>query len=264
MQDKKRSYIKYYMKKYGLSCKRLRQIKELKHIKGLKQKRKSRELLNQYKNVRISDNVRTIGVAGLCDSAGATYVTIMLAVFFTSVLKRKTAVAGDIKTYVLMKEQMCAGRTVRCKKMVSRHAYSINGIDFYGVLNDNSFNILKDNYDIVIIDIDFGDAKDTFARMTATLAGCDKKMLIGSMLPWKFKECIKKIERMGRFLHIKGLTMYTLTNGTKENEQLLQDYGVKVELTPIERNPFMISGENIHWFMKLLVPSYKGYNGEIR
>ena len=234
------------------------------HIKGLKQKRKSRELLNQYKNVRISDNVRTIGVAGLCDSAGATYVTIMLAVFFTSVLKRKTAVAGDIKTYVLMKEQMCAGRTVRCKKMVSRHAYSINGIDFYGVLNDNSFNILKDNYDIVIIDIDFGDAKDTFARMTATLAGCDKKMLIGSMLPWKFKECIKKIERMGRFLHIKGLTMYTLTNGTKENEQLLQDYGVKVELTPIERNPFMISGENLHWFMKLLVPSYKGYNGEIR
>lgn len=260
----KRSYIKYYMKKYGLSCKRLRQIKELKQIKGLKQKRKSRELLNQYKNVRISDNVRTIGVAGLCDSAGATYVTIMLAVFFTSVLKRKTAVVGDIKTYVLMKEQMCAGRTVRCKKMVSRHAYSINGIDFYGVLNDNSFNILKDNYDIVIIDIDFGDAKDTFARMTATLAGCDKKMLIGSMLPWKFKECIKKIERMGRFLHIKGLTMYTLTNGTKENEQLLQDYGVKVELTPIERNPFMISGENLHWFMKLLVPSYKGYNGEIR
>ena len=163
-----------------------------------------------------------------------------------------------------MKEQMCAGRTVRCKKMVSRHAYSINGIDFYGVLNDNSFNILKDNYDIVIIDIDFGDAKDTFARMTATLAGCDKKMLIGSMLPWKFKECIKKFERMGRFLHIKGLTMYTLTNGTKENEQLLQDYGVKVELTPIERNPFMISGENLHWFMKLLVPSYKGYNGEIR
>ena len=125
-------------------------------------------------------------------------------------------------------------------------------------------NILKDNYDIVIIDIDFGDAKDTFARMTATLAGCDKKMLIGSMLPWKFKECIKKIERMGRFLHIKGLTMYTLTNGTKENEQLLQNYGVKVELTPIERNPFMISGENLHWFMKLLVPSYKGYNGEIR
>ena len=150
---------------------------------------------------------------------------------------------------------MCAGRTVRYKKMVSRHAYSINGIDFYGVLNDNSFNILKDNYDIVIIDIDFSDAKDTFARMTATLAGCDKKMLIGSMLPWKLKECIKKIERMGRFLHIKGLTMYTLTNGTN---------GVKVELTPIERNPFMISGENLHWFMKLLVPSYKGYNGEIR
>ena len=58
--------------------------------------------------------------------------------------------------------------------------------------------------------------------------------------------------------------MYTLTNGTKENEQLLQDYGVKVKLTPIERNPFMISGENLHWFMKLLVPSYKGYNGEIR
>lgn len=80
MQDKKELY-KILYEKYGLSCKRLRQIKELKHIKGLKQKRKSRELLNQYKNVRISDNVRTIGVAGLCDSAGATYVTIMLAVF---------------------------------------------------------------------------------------------------------------------------------------------------------------------------------------
>lgn len=68
--------------------KRLRQIKELKQIKGLKQKRKSRELLNQYKNVRISDNVRTIGVAGLCDSAGATYVTIMLAVFYKCIKEK--------------------------------------------------------------------------------------------------------------------------------------------------------------------------------
>ena len=50
----------------------------------------------------------------------------------------------------------------------------------------------------------------------------------------------------------------------KRMSSYCQDYGVKVELTPIERNPFMISGENLHWFMKLLVPSYKGYNGEIR
>ncbi len=84
--------------------------------------------------------------------------------------------------------------------------------------------------------------------MTATLAGCDKKMLIEY---WHFfrgnlRSVLKRLERMGkRFLHIKGtLTMYTLDQAhTKEKSSSycrIVDIE-KVELTPIERNPFKIS-----------------------
>ena len=72
----------------------------------------------------------------------------------------------------------------------------------------------------------------TFARMVSRLSACDEKILAGSMLPWKSRECEKKMERIERFLDIRGLKMVTLA--------------------ACERNPFVISGENLRSFLELL------------
>ena len=40
-------------------------------------------------------------------------------------------------------------------------------------------------------------------RTVSRLSGCDVKLLAGSMLPWKSKECEKKLERVRRFLDVR-------------------------------------------------------------
>ena len=72
------------------------------------------------------------------------------------------------------------------------------------------------------------------------------------MLPWKSRECEKKMERIERFLDIRGLKMVTLAACDKEAVSIIKKHGVEVVLIPFERNPFIISGENLRSFLELL------------
>lgn len=175
----------------------------------------------------------------------------MTAVFFKEVFKKKIAVIGDGKTYGLMARQLVISRPIHNKNIGSRHAYSINGIDFYSNMQESFLNLLKDKYDIVILDINLNNTEDTFARTVAQMAGCDKKLLIGSMLPWKFRECVKKLERIERFIDIKELSMITLTNGDSSDVNTLAKYGIKTEYMPFERNPFSIGAANLRLLMQI-------------
>lgn len=215
-------------------------------------KKESRKIYKEYRTSAKVTSIKTIGVAGLCSGAGATHMCIMLAVFMGKVLKRKTAVTGDEVTYSLMLRQIPKAGSIQHKGIASRHAYSADGIDYYCGIREEDIGILRQKYDVIIQDISFNNMDDTFARTVSRLSACDEKILAGSMLPWKSRECEKKTERIGRFLDIRGLKMVTLTTCDKEAVSAIKKYGVKVVPMPFERNPFMISGENLKNFLELL------------
>ena len=182
--------------------------------KVLHVKKESRRIYKEYRTSAKLTSIKLIGVAGLCSGAGTTQMCIMLAVFMGKVLKKKTAVAGDEVTYSLMLRQMQKASAIQHKGIASRHAYSMDGIDYYCGIRDEDIGILRQKYDVIILDISFENTFDntnvTFARMVSRLSACDEKILAGSMLPWKSRECEKKMERIERFLDIRGLKMVTL------------------------------------------------------
>ncbi len=221
-------------------------------MSGLVLRRNNYKMYKEYgKSLKLAA-VKTIGVAGLCSGAGTTQLCIMLAAFLGGVLKKKTAVIGDEVTYSLMLRQMPLARAIQHKGIGSRHAYSVYGIDYYCGAPDENIAILRQKYDIIIQDISLNSSEDTLARLASRLSGCDVKILAGSMLPWKSKECVKKIERIDRFLNVKGLKMVTLTTGDKDAVKSINRYGVKVVPMPFERNPFISGSENLRNFMEIL------------
>ncbi len=221
-------------------------------MSGMRLRKADYRLYKEYGKALELAAIKTIGVAGLCSGAGATQLCIMLAAFLGGVLKKKTAVIGDEITYSLMLRQMPQARAIQHKGIGSRHAYNVYGIDYYCGAQDESIAVLRQQYDIIIQDISLNNSEDTLARITSKLSGCDVKILAGSMLPWKSRECEKKIERIDRFLSVKGLKMVTLTTGGKEVIKSINRYGVKVVLMPFERNPFMTGSKNLKDFMELL------------
>ena len=157
--------------------------------KVLHVKKESRRIYKEYRTSAKLTSIKLIGVAGLCSGAGTTQMCIMLAVFMGKVLKKKTAVAGDEVTYSLMLRQMQKASAIQHKGIASRHAYSMDGIDYYCGIRDEDIGILRQKYDVIILDISFENTFDntnvTFARMVSRLSACDEKILAGSMLPWK-------------------------------------------------------------------------------
>ena len=69
------------------------------------------------------------------------------------------------------------------------------------------------------------------------------------MLPWKSKECEKKLERVRRFLDVRGLKMVTLTMCESPAAETIEKYGVSIVAMPFERNPFTISSKNLRSLM---------------
>lgn len=215
-------------------------------------RRAGREIYKEYHTSARVTAIKMIGVAGLCEGAGTTQMCIMLAAFMGRVLKKKTAVIGDEKTYSFMLRQMSQAKAIHHKGIGSRHAYSVNGIDYYCGMYDDYTGILRQRYDVIIQDISLNSAEDTFARTVSRLSGCDVKLLAGSMLPWKSKECEKKLERVRRFLDVRGLKMVTLTMCESPAAETIEKYGVSIVAMPFERNPFTISSKNLRSLMELL------------
>ena len=210
-----------------------------------------RNIYREHNSSKAFAAIRMIGVAGLCDGAGTTQLCITLATLMGRVLKRSTAVIGDEGTYSRMLRQLPQARAVKHKGIGTRHAFCVDGIDYYCGMQEDYTGVLRRKYDVVIQDISLSHSEDTLARTTARLSACDIKILTGSMLPWKSKECEKKLERIGHFLDIRGLNMVTLTMCGSEDIKIVEKLGVRVIPMPFERNPFAISGANLLAFMEI-------------
>ena len=128
--------------------------------KVLHVKKESRRIYKEYRTSAKLTSIKLIGVAGLCSGAGTTQMCIMLAVFMGKVLKKKTAVAGDEVTYSLMLRQMQKASAIQHKGIASRHAYSMDGIDYYCGIRDEDIGILRQKYDVIILDISFENTFD--------------------------------------------------------------------------------------------------------
>lgn len=195
-----------------------------------------------------------IGLIGICPGAGTTHLGIMLAGYYANGLHRKVAIVGigPAQDYDLIREELNTKRVRYYRGNSGRHAFSYKGIDFFARVSDGMIGVLRDFYDIIIVDLNLNGVENNMLSSLREVTECDKKILVGSFSPWKCRECINKIERINRILNVNGLTLATMTTNPKRVKQLEKQYKIRVCQVPMETNPFRICGEHLAFIRQLV------------
>lgn len=187
-----------------------------------------------------------IGIIGTHSGAGVTHLGILLANYFSQYLGLKTAfVECGFRNGFQCLQQALLGPE---EDVGNQDSFSLQRITFYGNRNLQSIpEIIGGRYDCVILDLgtDMAKNKSEFLR-------CDKKIVAGSLAMWKLHDLERFIVNSA---HIKNSEQwvyaipFTTEKVLKEAEKRLEKkmYGI-----PCEPDPFLLSGEIIRLFQRML------------
>ena len=171
-------------------------------------------------------NYKTVGLIGLCSGAGTTQLGIMLANYFSNGLHLKTAIvsAGFDDSFDRIKEEEQVGKVRNYAG--SRRGFSYKGIDFFGGVREGFVHVISEYYDVVIVEINLAGLKEKLADGLRDVMSCECRILVGSMVPWKYGECIKRLQE-------------------KRARSMEREFELRAYKAPMEENPFEMRGSAI-------------------
>ena len=190
-------------------------------------------------------NYKTVGLIGLCNGAGTTQLGIMLANYFSNGLHLKTAIVSSCydDAFDRMKEEV---QTCKVKNYAgSRKGFSYKGIDFFSGVREGFVHIITEYYDVVIVEVNLADMKDRLADGLRDVMSCECRILVGSMVPWKYGECVKRLGRIRRLYSIKNMPVVSVTWQEKWAKSMERDFELKAYKAPMQMDPFEMSGEAV-------------------
>ena len=167
-------------------------------------------------------NYKTVGLIGLCSGAGTTQLGIMLANYFSN------EQVGKVRNY--------AG---------SRRGFSYKGIDFFGGVREGFVHVISEYYDVVIVEINLAGLKEKLADGLRDVMSCECRILVGSMVPWKYGECIKRLGRIRRIYSVKNMPIVSVTWQEKRARSMEREFELRAYKAPMEENPFEMRGSAI-------------------
>lgn len=206
-------------------------------LSGLEKRRKSR-------NTAVI-NYKTVGLIGLCSGAGTTQLGVMLANYFSNGLHLKTAIVSSCydDAFDRIKEEV---QTCKVKNYAgSRKGFSYKGIDFFSGVRQGFVHIITEYYDVVIVEVNLADMKDRLADGLRDVMSCECRVLVGSMVPWKYGECIKRLGRIRRLYSIKNTPVVSMTWEEKRAKSMEREFELKAYKAPMQMDPFEMNGEAV-------------------
>lgn len=201
--------------------------------------------IKKTEGLEVAGNYKTVGLVGLCAGAGTTQLAIMLAVFYSNGLHKRTAVVSVScdGAFDKLRSGVPAGK---CKNYTKcRQGFSYKGIDFFCNVRDGFVHVIDKYYDVVIVKTNLADMTVKLADGLRDAFSCECKIMVGSMLDWKYTECIKRLERIDRIYDVKGLKLASVTWQKRKAQEMARELGVKPLKIPYEENPFFIKGSSL-------------------
>lgn len=185
----------------------------------------------------------TVGLVELCAGAGATQLSVMLGMYFSNALHLKTAIVsiGIDDTFSWMKTSLKTG-AVRCKEG-NKYGFSYKCIDFYSSVRDGFIHVIESNYDVVIIKINLATIENNMAENLVSVMVCKYRIFVGSLLPWKYKACLKRIEFMRKIYPEEHWIFATLSFQKEWARALEREQNISVRIIPFVENPFNMKGD---------------------
>ena len=190
-------------------------------------------------------NYKTVGLIGLCSGAGTTQLGITLANYFSNGLHLKTAIvsAGFDDSFDRIKEEEQVGKVRNYAG--SRRGFSYKGIDFFGGVREGFVHVISEYYDVVIVEINLAGLKEKLADGLRDVMSCECRILVGSMVPWKYGECIKRLGRIRRIYSVKNMPIVSVTWQEKRARSMEREFELRAYKAPMEENPSEMRGSAI-------------------
>lgn len=190
-------------------------------------------------------NYKTVGLIGLCSGAGTTQLGIMLANYFSNGLHLKTAIvsSGFDDSFDRIKEEEHVGKVKNYAG--SRRGFSYKGIDFFGGVREGFVHVISEYYDVVIVEVNLADLKEKLADGLRDVMSCECRILVGSMVPWKYGECVKRLERIRRIYSVRNMPIVSVTWQEKRAKCMEREFELRAYKAPMEENPFEMKGSVI-------------------
>ncbi len=197
-------------------------------------------------------NYKTVGLIGLCNGAGTTQLGIMLANYFSNGLHLRTAVVsvGEDDAFDRIREEV---QTTRVRTYDgSRRGFSYKGIDFFGSVRDGFVHVITPYYDVVIVEVNLANMKDRLAESLRDVMSCECRILVGSMVPWKYGECIKRLQRINRIYSVRYMPIVSVTWQERLAKCMEREFDVRAYQAPMEPDPFRMKGSAIEKLKQLV------------
>ena len=191
---------------------------------------------NLYKNGNKNLGRLSIGITSAYKGAGATHLGLMLTSCMSEGLGLKTAYlhcqnSKDIAYLYNYFHSLAEG--------VRRESFTVANATFYPYVSSEMIaHILARSYDCVVLDFgnNYSEYKEEFLR-------CDKKIAVGSLIPWKryyLEEFIRKSGNVtGSADWIYAVTHTDSKAAAKGAKQLQK----KLSVIPYLEDPFYLSSE---------------------
>ena len=98
---------------------------------------------------------------------------------------------------------------------------------------------------MVIVEINLAGLKEKLADGLRDVMSCECRILVGSMVPWKYGECIKRLGRIRRIYCVKNMPIVSVTWQEKRARSMEREFELRVYKAPMEENPFEMRGSAI-------------------
>lgn len=180
----------------------------------------------------------SIGILGIGMGCGVTHLTIALANYLQSGLGKKTAVIemsgqNDLKG-MLQKE--CKGK----QKLLNVHYFT-------DICVGKIPEIMNSGYEVFVLDLggDYAAAREEFLR-------CDRKIVIGSISPWRICAYEHFIENTIASENYELWEFLVLFANLLDKKRIQKRYGMHMMSIPCIENPFCLKKEDIMFLQKII------------
>ena len=197
-------------------------------------------------------NYKTVGLIGLCNGAGTTQLSIMLANYFSNGLHLKTAIVSSCydDAFDRLKEEVHVQKVRNYAG--SRKGFSYKGIDFFSGVREGFVHAITDYYDVVIVEVNLADLKEKLADGLRDVMSCESRIFVGSMVPWKYGECVKRLGRIRRLYSVKNMPIVSMTWQAGRVKCMEREFNLKAYRAPMEADPFEMNGRAIQMLRQVV------------
>lgn len=170
-----------------------------------------------------------IGITGAAPGMGVTHLTLMLAGYSAAIQRRKTAVVELGGDHVLSGIRDTTGR-LAC---------------YCDYPENRMSEVLKKDYEVIVFD-----CGSTYYRIRRELLYCDKKLVVGSLVPWRRQEYMDFIlEEMGEDIQAQNMILLTANGIKSDKKEFVKTVKMPVYDIPYVPDPFHI-GKDQYGFVQ--------------